>query len=238
MLKLTHPNPSPSLTGLPQCCEDQLQTTLLGLESRNGLGTSLLLDKGSFQQISCANTPMMNIRTTKVRPAGFQIIGEGLHRRWVQVLVALQQVFSNHLAHFTVRSIVGAVHHGLDFFPGVIRHLVNHVADLMSQAALSKAVGPRFIDRSDQSRCTVGGNQYRCRQPSSLHVPDEILPGGVALLIAQGHVQKHLLTVPADPPGHQNTFLHARQASQRLIDPSRNRYSTSKHERSRSLKAW
>ena len=109
-----------------------------------------------------------------------------------------------------------------------MKDFIDHVTDLpgtarqgrcMRQAALSKAVGPRFIDRSDQSRCTVGGNQHRCRQPSFLHVPDEISLGGVALLIAQSHVQKHLLPVPTDPPGYKNAFLQACQTSQRLIHP-------------------
>ena len=171
MLELTHTNPSPSLTGLLQGCEDQFQTALLGPETRDDLGPPLLLDEGSLQQVSGANTFVMNSRASHVGPTGFQVIGERFHRRRILVLEALQQIFGDHLCYFPVRSIVCTVHHGLEFCLGFIRDLPDHVAYLMRQTSLAKAFRPRFLNSPDQPRCTICGHQHRFLQPSRLAYP-------------------------------------------------------------------
>ncbi len=133
----------------------------------------------------------MDSRGAQVRSANFEILGEGLHRRGILVLVAIQQILGDHIAHASVRGVVGALHHGSDFGPDIIKHFVQHVTGLMGEAALAQAIGPVFFNGSDQSWGPIGGDQDRCIQTSTDHVPDEVLPGAVTLLVAQRHVQKH-----------------------------------------------
>jgi len=162
--KRGYPNPLPPLRDPDQGGKDQLQTTLLVKETRNDFGPPLLLLKGSLQKIRRSNTLPMSHRTLQMIQRGLQILREGLHRRWIKLLILLPHLLSSLLpclmgGGFKDRTKVSL--HFRDRLRGKFGH---NVTGLMNQTCSMARINPGapskvIIRRAFNPRLTMSLNK-------------------------------------------------------------------------------
>ena len=206
-LDFGHSDALPTLAGPPQSGKDQFQTALLREEPRDGTGPATLFQETALQQIGRADALVMDCRATKIGNAGFPIILERAHRRWIATLVGFQRIRSDHVCDLAVGCIVGSSDCVLDLCTRAVRDFVRYVAGLVGQAPLPQAVGKGFLNGTDEARCSVGGDQDGRLQTTSGQISKELKPVRVRFLVTKSQVQHHLAHIGTDGPRTQNAFL-------------------------------
>jgi hypothetical protein len=190
--KTTHSDPLPPLRHSDQCGKDQLQTTLLIEETRNHLRPPLLLLKGPLQQIRRPDRFPVHHRTAQMNQTCLQILTESLHRRGVQTPVLLQYLGRQLLPCFISGSTIDGINVRLHFRNGLGGKLGHNVVHLMNQTSLPQTFGPDLLNGTDQSRGAIGSDRHRSLETSLDHIPQQIPPVLIGLLIARSGVSERV----------------------------------------------
>ena len=103
--------------------------------------------------------------------------------------------------------------------PSGLGNLAGEVPHPVHPAATAQALGPHLIDGLNESAGTVGGDEQRCGQATTIEVAKELEPGLTALLVAQGQRDQNLPAVQSDAPGAQDGFAGDAVGAQRFVEP-------------------
>jgi hypothetical protein len=88
----------------------------------------------------------------------------------------------------------------------------------MNQTPLSQALGPHLADGPNQLKSSIRGNHQGNPEPSPHHIPEQISPILIRLLIAQHQMKQDSKPLTGNPPSHQDVFLRPPIKSHRLIN--------------------
>ena len=126
-----------------------------------------------------------------------KILSQAFHGRCKALLVVFDDLFGLLETLLIAPRGESLIDELLEGRSGQVRKLVDDVAHLVHLAALHQRASKLPSDRLAQSYIAVNHTEQRFVQPSPLHILDEGLPTGPALLVSYSQVEQHFTPIPS-----------------------------------------
>ena len=163
----------PAFRGPDHGAEHELQDGLLAEGIGNDLEPAAFLDEQTFEKIGRTGRPAMGDGQAQMRDAGLEVVLKAGHGAGIIGPVIGMDAGGQIAGDGPAGRLVGGRDAGLEVGSDIFRHLGRQVPHAVRQATLAERTGETAIDRLDDPRRPVRGNQQRIAQAPGTHILEE-----------------------------------------------------------------